>query len=94
MECILSFEDELPNDLMGGLWSNMNTPAQQQQQQQQGPGKTKQQQQQQHQLNGTGGGAGNGDGTDGSNCVPHIPINQMHPHQLQHLIQQQQQVSI
>lgn len=78
MECILSFEDELPNDLMGGLsWPNMSTPAQGP-----GPGKTKQ-----HQLNGTGG-AGNGDGTDGSNCVPNIP--QMHQHQLHHLMQQQQ----
>lgn len=78
MECILSFEDELPNDLMGGLsWPNMSTPTQ-------GPGKTKQ-----HQLNGTGG-AGNGDGSDGSNCVPNIPINQMHQHQLHHLMQQQQ----
>lgn len=75
MECILSLEDHLPNDLMG--WGDMNTPAQ-------GPGKTKQ-----HQLNGTGG-AGNGDGSDGSNCVPNIPINQMHQHQLHHLMQQQQ----
>lgn len=80
MECILNFEDELPSDLMVGVsWGgNMNTPAQ-------GPGKTKQQ----LQLNGTGG-AGNGDGTDGSNCVPNMPMNQMHQHQLHHLMQQQQ----